>query len=79
MTNLELKEKLKPYSDDISTFGRWKRKKMFPEVLNALLGETDHIVFNIDEKILGVKRKGYLYPHFFVDKSSAIVYCQFWR
>ena len=93
MDLLKIKEKVQGHTDlrNLAEFSKWKRKKIFPEVLDALLGKSsDHVVFAIDEdgkaqyadadcSLLAVKRQGFKYPHFFVDTSSAVVYCQFWR
>jgi hypothetical protein len=93
MDMLKIKEQVKSYTDlrNLAEFRNWKRKKVFPEVLDALLGKSDdHVVFAIDQDgrpqdreketgLLAVKRQGFQYPQFFVDTDSAVVYCQFWR
>ncbi len=77
--DLIIKEAVKPYTESTAKFMKWERKHIFPEVLEALMGKSDeHDVWGIAPDLVAIRRKGYIYPSFFVDTSEARVYCQFW-
>jgi len=78
--DLIIKEAVKKFAHEPNKFMRWKRKAIFPEVLEALMGRSEeHTVIELAPDLIAVKRHGYLYPHFFVDTTQALVYCQFWH